>query len=139
MPDHIRSAQYFKMTTPDKPGEGARMLALFRQAGVNLLAFSGFPRGRRGQLDFVPADPAAFKAAAKQAKVKVEGPKTCFLIEGDDRPGACAELMARLAGIKVNVTALQAISTGSGHYAGILWVKPRDLKKAAKAFGMEGG
>ena len=136
MPDTIRPAQYFKMTTPDKPGEGARMLAVFRDAGVDLLAFSGFPQGRRGQLDFVPADAAAFKTAAKHAKVKVEGPRTCFLIEGEDRSGACADLMAKLAGIKVNVTALQAISTGSGRYAGILWVKPRDVKKAAKAFGI---
>jgi predicted TIM-barrel fold metal-dependent hydrolase len=68
--------------------------------------------------------------------MKVEGPKTCFLIEGDDRPGACAELMTRLAAIKVNVTALQAIAAGPGRYAGILWVKPRDVKKAAKAFGI---
>jgi predicted TIM-barrel fold metal-dependent hydrolase len=136
MADNIRSAQYFKMTTPDKPGEGARMLAKFRDAGINLLAFSGFPQGRRGQLDFVPADAIAFKAAAKQAKLKVEGPKTCFLIEGDDRIGAGAELMAKLAGINVNVTALQAICAGPGRYAGILWVKPRDVRKAARTFGI---
>src|SRR5437879_5596825 len=61
MPDNIRSVQYFKMTTPDKPGEGARVLARLRDAGVDLLAFSGFPQGRRGQLDFVPADAGAFK------------------------------------------------------------------------------
>jgi len=78
------------------------------------MAFSGFPRARRGQLDFVPVDAAAFKDAAKQARVKVEGPKTCFLAEGDDRRGAGAELMAKLAEAKINVTALQAICAGNG-------------------------
>jgi len=136
MADTFRTAQYFKITTPDKPGEGAHMLAVFRDAGLDLIAFSGFPRARRGQLDFVPADAAAFKNAAKQARVKVEGPKTCFLAEGDDRRGAGAELMAKLAEAKINVTALQAICTGNGRYGAIFWVKPRDVKKAAQALGI---
>jgi hypothetical protein len=136
MADYVRIASYFKMAAPDKAGEGARALSTLRDAGVNLLAFSGFPRNRRAQLDFVPVDPMAFKAVAKQAKLKVLGPKACFLAEGDDRPGAGAELMSRLAEAKVNVTALQAISAGAGRYGAILWVKPRDVKKVAKIFGI---
>jgi len=136
MADYVRIASYFKMAAPDKAGEGARALSLLRDAGVNLMAFSGFPRNRSAQLDFVPADPIAFKAVAKQAKLKVLGPKACFLTEGDDRPGAGAELMSRLAAAKINVTALQAISAGAGRYGAILWVKPRDVKKVAKLFGI---
>lgn len=47
MADHIRTAQYFKMDVSNKPGEAARALNVFRDAGLSLLAFSGFPRGRR--------------------------------------------------------------------------------------------
>ena len=61
MPDTIRVVEYFSMTAPNKPGEGARALNTLKEAGVNLLAFSGFPQGRRAQLDFIPADPVAFK------------------------------------------------------------------------------
>ena len=136
MADTIRTAQYFKMTASDKPGEAARALGALRDAGVNLLAFSGFPRNRRAQLDFVVAYAAPFKAAAKQAKLKVRGPKACFLIEGDDHPGAGAALTATLASAKINITALQAVSAGAGRYGAILWVKPRDVKKAAKALGV---
>ena len=136
MADSVRIASYFKMAAPDKPGEGASALGRLRDAGVNLLAFSGFPRNRRAQLDFVPVDPIAFKSVAKEAKLKVLGPKVCFLAEGDDRPGAGAELLSRLAEAKVNVTALQAISAGSGRYGAIFWVKPRDVKKVAKLLGI---
>jgi len=136
MEDNIRTAQYFKVTAPDKPGEGARLLGTLRDAGINLVAFSGFPRARRGQIDFVPSDPVSFKAAAKQAKLKVEGPKTCFLVDGDDRPGAGAELMGKLAKAKINVTALQAICAGAGRYGAIFWVRPRDVKKTAKTLGI---
>src|SRR2546428_3157179 len=132
MADFVRSASYFKMAALDKAGEGARALSGLRDAGVNLLACSGFPRNRRAQLDFVPADPIAFKAAAKQPKLKVAGPKACFLAEGDDRPGAGAELMSRLAEARINVTAMQALSAGSGPYCAIFWGKPPHVKQTAK-------
>src|SRR5947199_10555168 len=121
MANFVRSASYFKMAAPDKAGEGARALSGLRDAGVNLLAFSGFPRNRRAQLDFVPADPMAFKAAAKQAKLKVLGPKPCFLAEGDDRPGAGAELMTSLAEPKCTATPLRPISPGVAGTAGTVW------------------
>ncbi len=136
MADTIRLAQYFKMKAANKPGQAARVLSSLRDAGVNLLAFSGFPRGSQAQLDFVVPDATAFKAVAKWAKLKVQGPKACFLIEGDDRRGAGAALTGKLASARVNVTALQAIVAGAGRYAAILFVKPRDVKKAAKALGI---
>ena len=136
MTDTVRAAQYFKMKISNKAGQGVGVLASLSKAKVNLLAFSGFPLKQRAQLDFVPSDPAAFKAAARKAKLKVRGPKTCFLVEGDDRPGAGAGLMAKLADARINVTSLQAVSAGAGRYGAILWVKPGDVKKAAKALGI---
>lgn len=135
MADTIQRVQYFYTEVPDKPGEGARILRMLQEEGVNLLAFSGFPKGKRAQVDFIPADPVAFKAAAKKAKLKLVGPKTGFLIQGDDRVGAVADIIAKLAEAKINVTAVDAVSAGFGRYGGILWVKPRDVKKAAQLLG----
>ncbi|OFW02592.1 MAG: hypothetical protein A3I61_17480 [Acidobacteria bacterium RIFCSPLOWO2_02_FULL_68_18] len=134
MPDTIRLVEYFYLTAPDKPGEGARVLKTLQESGVDLLAFSGFPEGRRSQLDFVPVDPAAFKQAAKRAKWRVVGPKRGFLVQGDNRIGACAELLDRLAAAKINVTAIDAV-TVDGRYGAIFWVPPRDVKKAAATLG----
>jgi len=132
MAETIRRVQYFYVMAPDKAGEGARALQTLKNAGVNLLAFSGFPVGKRAQLDFIPENPVAFRAAAKRAKWKVVGPKTAFLIEGDDRTGVCAEILGKLAEAKINVTASDAVVAGAGRFGAILWVKPRDVSKAAK-------
>lgn len=134
MPDTIRVVDYFYLMVPDKPGEGARVLNVLKEAGVNLLAFSGFPEGRRTQLDFFPVDSAAFKQAAKNAKWKVVGPKRGFLLQGDDRVGAVAELLERLGNAKINITAIDAVSV-DGRYGAIFWVAPKDLKKAAALLG----
>jgi hypothetical protein len=135
MADTIRIVPYFYVETPHQPGVAAAMLATLRDAGVNLLAFSGFPSGRKAQLDFVPENAEAFRAAARAAKWKLVGPKKAFLISGTDRPGAVAELLARLAQAKINVTAIDAVCAGGGTYGAILWVQPRDVAKAAKALG----
>ena len=61
MVDIIRKVAYFAMDVPNKPGEGARVLGVLADAGVNLLAFTGFPSGRKAQLDFIPEGVAVFK------------------------------------------------------------------------------
>ncbi|MEX2156800.1 MAG: hypothetical protein WD773_08170 [Gemmatimonadales bacterium] len=135
MAETIRKVDYYYITTPDKPGEGARVLSTLRDAGVNLLAVHAFPSARRTQIDVVPADAVAFLTAAKAAGLKVSKPKTVFLVEGDDRVGAVANLLARLGAAGINATATTGIRTGTGRYGAMLWVKPRDVKKAADAFG----
>ncbi|HEV8473902.1 MAG TPA: hypothetical protein VGR82_14075 [Methylomirabilota bacterium] len=135
MADTIRIAQYFYVDVPNQPGIGASMLATLRDAGVNLLAFSGFPSGRRAQIDFVPEDVAAFRAAAKAAKWKLVGPKKAFLVSGADRPGAVAEFVSKLAQAKINITTVDAVCAGGGTYGAILWVAQRDVARAAKALG----
>lgn len=136
MAETIQVLDYFYVEAPDKPGEAARLLDELRRAGVNLLAFTGFPKGKRSQLDFVPADPTAFQAVARAGKWKVKGPKKGFLVQGDDRVGAVADVLRRLAGAKINVTATDAVCAGAGRYGVILWVKARDVKRAAQALGV---
>jgi hypothetical protein len=135
MTEKIRRVQYFYVMAPDAPGEGARALQTLRAAGVNLLAFSGFPAGKRAQLDFVPEDPAAFRAVARKAKWKVTGPRVGFLIEGNDRTGVMAEIYEKLAAARINVTASDAVVAGAGRFGAILWVKARDVSRTAKVLG----
>lgn len=135
MADTIQRIQYFYAEVPDKPGEGSRILRMLKEEGINLLVFSGFPKGRRAQIDLIPADAAALKAAAKKAKLRLVGPKTGFLVQGDDRVGAMADIVGKLAEAKINITAVDAVSAGLGRYGAILWVKPRDVKKATQLLG----
>ena len=132
MADVIRKVSYFAMDVADKPGEAARVLTVLSRADVNLRAFSGFPRGRRAQLDFIPEDVELFRKALSTAKLKVQSKKTGFLVQGDDRPGAVAEALQKLADAAINVTAVDGVSAGAGRWGAILWVKHQSVVKAAK-------
>ena len=135
MMDLVKKVAYFAMEVPNRPGEGARVLRALADAGVNLLAFSGFPSGRKAQLDIIPEDVAVFKNAVKIANMKTRPQKFGFLVQGVDRKGAVADLLKTLADKKINVTAIDAVSAGTGSYSAILWVDPRSVNKAAKALG----
>lgn len=135
MLDTVRRLDYFALSMADRPGEGARLVAALKDNGVNLLAFSGFPAGRKSQVDLVPEDAGALRAAAKKLKLALGAKKTCFVIQGDDRVGALADTLQKLADAKINVTAIQAVTAGMGRYGAIFWVKPRDAAKAAKTLG----
>jgi hypothetical protein len=137
MPDEIKRIDYYYTSVPDKPGEGARILASLRDAGVNLIGVSGFPHAaHRSQLDLIPEDSATFTKAAKAAGLMLSTKKSGFLIQGEDRPGAIADIAKRLAEANINVTSAQVFCAGSGRYGGVLWVKAPDLRKAAKALGI---
>jgi len=134
MTDGIRKVDYFKALVQDKAGEGARILSALLGEGIDLLAFAGFPRGRKAQLDFVPENGPAFRKAAKKVGLAVTK-NTAFLVQGQDRPGAVAEIVSKLADAGVSITALDAVAAGGGRYGAILWVKPAEVRKAAKALG----
>lgn len=135
MTDSVRKGDYFYVEVANQAGAGAIYLKALRDAGVNLLAFTGFPSGRKAQIDFIPEDTAAFRAAAKKNKWKLSARKTVFLLQGDDRPGAIHEVIAKLAAARISMTALDATTAGAGRYGAMLWVKPRDVAKAAKILG----
>lgn len=135
MADTVQGVEYYYVTVPDEPGEGQRILSALKESGVNLLAFLGFPEGGQAQLDLVPEDPEALKRAAEQAGVTLSEAKRAFLIQGDDRVGAVADTLAKLAEANINVTAAAAAGAGSGRYGMILWVAPADVEKAASTLG----
>ena len=101
-----------------------------------LLAVHAFPERRRVQIDLVPENARAFTAAARKAKLQLSPRKKAFLIEGADRVGALCPVLEKLGEAGVNVTAMTAISAGENRYGAILWVKPREQRKAAKALGL---
>ena len=132
MADRVRKISYCYTMVPNRPGHGARVLRALADAGVDLLAYSGFPNGGRSQLDFVPRDMGVLQRAARQAGIRLSARKTGFLITGTDRVGACASVVDRLAKAKINVTAMDGVTAGGGRWGALLWVKPRDVARAAR-------
>jgi len=137
MSDRVRKVDYFKVMIPNRAGEASKIAAGLASAGVNLLAFSGFPTGpmRRSQLDLIPEDSGKLKRAAKKLGLDLSTRKSCFLFQGDDRIGAMSEVFDKLAQARINLIAVDAVSSGKGRFGAIFWVNPEAVAKTAKLVG----
>ena len=137
MTNIVRRVDYYYTEIPNRAGAGAEVLNALKAGGANLFACNGFPSSaRRAQLVFVPSDRNAFIATAQKEGIKLVGPKTAFLIQGEDRVGAVADVVNKLGQAQINITAMQATASGEGRYGAILWVKPRNVGKTAEVLGI---
>lgn len=128
----IRKADYYTMKIPQRPGSGASLLGAFKKAGVNLLAFHGFPERGGAQVDFIPENSVKFRRAAQKSGLRVSKRKTVFLARGADRVGALTRILGKLATKKINLVALTAVTAGMGRYGMIFWVRPKDVGRASR-------
>jgi hypothetical protein len=138
MADQVRIVEYYTVSVHDRPGEGYWVYSRLQEAGVVLLGAAGFPVDRgRAQLSIVPTDPAALVAAARACECELSPPKRAFLVQGETRVGAMADIYGRLEQKGVNIVAAHSVAAGAGRWGMLLWVKPDDVDRAAKALGVE--
>lgn len=133
MADSVKKVSYCYLMVPNRAGQGTRVLEALREAEVHLLAYSGFPSKGKAQLDLVPEDMTALRRLARQEGWRLSKVKKGFLVRGPDRLGAVSRHIDKLAAKKINVVAADAVAAGKGRYGMILWVRPKDYARAARA------
>lgn len=139
MADRVRRVSYCYVMVPSRPGQGARILGALKDAGVDLLAYSGFPAGGgRAQIDLISDNLGAIVRVARKQGWRLSKAKKGFLVQGEDRVGAVQRHLQKLATGGVNVTAADAVTAGKGRYGMILWVKAKDYARAARLLGATG-
>ncbi len=134
MADRVRKVNYCYVKVPHRAGQGVALLGALRDANVSLLAFSGFPvKAGISQLDMVAEKLGLARRVARKLGMRVSKPKKGFLIQGKDELGAVHKHMRKLTDRKINITAADAVCAGKGRYGMLLWVKPSQYTRAARA------
>ncbi|MGD8413416.1 MAG: hypothetical protein PVF33_04250 [Candidatus Latescibacterota bacterium] len=134
MADRVRKVNYCYAKVSNRAGQGVKMLEEIKDAGIDMVAFSGFPIGRgKAQLDFVTSDMTPLRRLARKKGWRLSKVKKGFLVQGQDKEGAVHRHITKLADNKISVTAADAVSAGKGRYGMILWVKPKDYRRASRA------
>ncbi|HXK09565.1 MAG TPA: hypothetical protein VMT70_07975 [Vicinamibacteria bacterium] len=133
----IRRVEYFHATVVDQPGEAYKVLHALAGLGVDLLAFTAVPVGPDStQLTLFPEDPGKMKSEARKAGMALDGPHRALLVQGDDELGVLAGVHEKIYRANVNVYASSAIADGFGKYGHIIYVRPEDYERAAKALAI---
>lgn len=129
----LRRVEYFYATTQDKPGQAYELLSNLAASRVNLLAFTACPTGPNNtQLTLFPEDPNHLIQAARRIGLTLSEAQRAFLIQGDDKLGALAEIHRRLADANVNVYTSSGVTDGRGGFGYVIYVRPEDFEDAAR-------
>jgi hypothetical protein len=116
----------------DKPGSLQKLLAEVASANVDLQCFTAFSAGGgRGQVYVSAKDPEAFKACAQEAGIETTT-AAGFIVSGDDRVGAAAEVLKGLGLANINGVAGAAMVC-DGQYHMLVVVDAADGDAAEKA------
>lgn len=130
----VKRVEYYNITIDGHAGEASKLLSLFADAGVSLLAFKAVPiEPGRTRFSLFPNDGLKMTNGAKKAGLELDGPHSALLIEGDDESGALADIYEKLslAGIKVGESS--GIADINGGYGVVLYIKEEDCEKAVVA------
>jgi hypothetical protein len=133
----IKRVEYYSTTVEGHAGEGSRLLSLFADVGVNLLAFKAVPLDpMHTQFTLFPNDGLKMVDGAKKAGLKLDGPHFALLIQGDDESGALADIYEKLSQAGINVRESSGIADIKGSYGVILYLEQEDCEKALAALEM---
>ncbi|HEY4485192.1 MAG TPA: hypothetical protein VI702_02555 [Nitrospiria bacterium] len=124
----VQRATFFLIATEDLPGQLARFSKKMSEDEINLSAVWSFGTGRgNAEIMAIPKDPYQFRVAARQEGWAFrEG--NCFHLTGEDRAGALADTLDRIAQEGINLHAVDAFGFGS-RYSAYLWCDERDVEK----------
>ncbi|MBI4057533.1 MAG: hypothetical protein HY399_08320 [Elusimicrobia bacterium] len=135
MTQTMKRVKYFIKDAEDKPGALAQFATTLKNAGVNLKGLWAFGMGGgKAQIICVPEDGVKFKNAAQAAGMQVRE-ATCFFLAGEDRAGVLCEMLDKVSAAKINLHAVDAISTGNT-YGAYVWAEDKDVEAVGKVLGV---
>ena len=132
---NIKLTPYYNMTITGNAAEGFKLLSVFADAGVNLLAFKAVPAGPN-QTRFIlfPDKPKKMEKGAEKAAIKMDGPFSAIIVKSDsDEPGECGMVHEKLAQAGVNVKESSGLADIKDSYGIIFYIEEEDSEKAMSA------
>lgn len=140
MKARIRSVPYYYARIEGDPDQAYTWLEELASAKVDLLAFSALPYGpNHVEVTLFPVDRRELERSALARGVVLIGPYHAFLIQGDDRLGALAEIHKDLRDTGVKVYASTGVTDGQGRFGYIVYVRELDFEAAERVLDVEGG
>jgi hypothetical protein len=129
----MAKTKQFTVTVENRPGAVAEMAKTLGDARVNILALLGTAQGTSGTVELVVEDPRRAKKALDEAGLTYRE-TTAEEYELQNKPGALAQCLNKLAARGVNLNSICATASKGGKKAVLVYtVEAEGKAKAATA------
>lgn len=124
----IERVTYFVIDGEDKPGQLARFSLYVSEKEINLSGIWSFGTGKgNAEIIAIPHEAHSFRTLVREAGWTFqEG--TCFHLRGEDRPGALADTLHRIAQEGINLHSVTAMGF-EARYSAYVWCDEDDIEK----------
>lgn len=131
----IKLVDYYNATVFGDAAEGFKLLDVFAEVGISLLAFRAIPvRSNETQFTLFPDDGSKMCEGAQNAGLDLDGPFSAIIVKSDtDEPGECAMIHEKLANAGVHVKESSGIADIKDSYGIVLYLEQEDVEKALTA------
>jgi hypothetical protein len=136
MPTTTKRIQTLDVNLQAQPGALAQVYNAFRETGVDVIASWGYEMGpNQAQAHFYVADQDKAKATLTKMGLKPKFNNACW-IEGENKVGAYAEVLAKLAKANINIGATDAFGVGNRFASVIFTADAKDFEKLCKTLNI---
>jgi hypothetical protein len=122
----------FTVTVENRPGAVAAIAKTLGNANVNILALLGTAQGTSGAVEIVVEDPRRAKKALDEAGLTYRE-STVEEYELQNKPGALAQCLDKLAAKGVNLNSICATAAKGGKKAVLVYTVETEAKAKAAA------
>ena len=130
----IERVEYYNATVEGHAGEASRLLSLFAEAGVSLLAYKAAPlEGMRTRFTLLPDDASRMGNGASKAGLSLDGPYPALYVRGDDQSGALADIFEKLGQAQIGLSESTGLADIKGGYGVLLYLDREDCERAVAA------
>ncbi len=134
MPTQAKKIQTLEVNLNTKPGELSRVYTTLKEYNVDVIASWGFEMGpNQAKAVIYPTDINKAKTALAKLNLTIKPAQACY-VTGDNKPGAYAEILDKVAKAGVNLHATDAFGIGN-KFATVLFTEEKDYPALFKALG----
>lgn len=134
MPTQAKKIQTLEVNLNTKPGELSKVYTTLKEYNVDVIASWGFEMGpNQAKAIIYPTDINKAKTALAKLNLPVKPAQACY-VTGDNKPGAYAELLDKIAKSGVNLHATDAFGIGN-KFATVFFTEDKDYPTLCKALG----
>lgn len=128
----MAKTKQFTVSVENRPGVVAEIAKTLGHAKVNILALLATAQGTSGTVEIVVEDPRRAKKALDQAGLTYRE-TTAEEFELQNKPGALAQCLDKLAAKGVNLNSICATASKGGKKAVLVYTVEAEAKAKAKA------
>jgi hypothetical protein len=128
---NVLKAEYYNVIIKDELSAAKKMLSVISKVGISLLAYKSVALGQKmTKFTLFAKKNVEMYTEIKNEGLEIDGPFPGLFIQGDDVPGALADIFDKIEKANIIINESSGIADINNGYGVVLYLSKTDVEKA---------